>query len=194
MRAVRLFAFAILGALFSMSASAATVTCSGAGTATVAIDISSAVGSSCLTTGNGNVLDGSSDPVNDLGYLTLDATHTLIPLVVPLTFTGVGATSGSFSFTADPLYEHYVLGFQAFTAAPNPDYFAFALADLIVSGTWLLSSGDNTITRAILYGQLAQNEITPVPLPGAVLLFGSALLGFFGFSRARKRLQIPATA
>jgi len=37
---------------------------------------------------------------------------------------------------------------------------------------------------------------TPVPLPGAVLLFGSALAGFFGFSKLRKRLSThePAAA
>jgi hypothetical protein len=37
---------------------------------------------------------------------------------------------------------------------------------------------------------------TPVPLPGALLLFGSALAGFFGFSKLRKRLSTnePAAA
>lgn len=32
---------------------------------------------------------------------------------------------------------------------------------------------------------LAGIEISPVPLPGAAILFGSALLGFFGFKRRR---------
>src|SRR5690606_17059292 len=122
--------------------------------------------------GNGNVLDGSNDPVNDLSYLTLDTTFSS-PGLVPLTFTGAGSTSGNFSFTPVAAYENYVLGFQVFTAAPTPDYFAFLLADIITSGTWSISSGNNNLVHAILYGQLA-GDITPVPLPGAVLLFGSA--------------------
>ena len=39
-------------------------------------------------------------------------------------------------------------------------------------------------------------DAIPVPLPGALLLFGSALAGFFGFSKLRKRLSThePAAA
>ena len=50
------------------------------------------------------------------------------------------------------------------------------------------------ITEIILSGNrdffsdyaVAGIEVSPVPLPGAVFLFGSALLGFFGFRRFRK--------
>jgi hypothetical protein len=33
---------------------------------------------------------------------------------------------------------------------------------------------------------------TPVPIPGALLLLGSALAGFFGFSKLRERFRRPA--
>jgi len=62
--------------------------------------------------------------------------------------------------------------------------------------SWLLNSGSNTLTLGILYGKLAEVTVTPVPLPAALVPFGSALAGFFSFSRLRERLfnRMPATA
>jgi len=185
MRFIPLTALAFVSALFITPAAA--LTCGGV--ATVTLTLSTDVGSTCLTPGNGNVLGGGGDPYVALGYVILDTTTTIG--LVPLTLT-----SNTFAFTPNALYDSYALGFQAFTAVPKPDYFGIALAEGIISGGWLLTSGGNSLTLAVLYGQLAEVTVTPVPIPAALILFGSALAGFFGFGKLRKRFAArePATA
>jgi len=45
---------------------------------------------------------------------------------------------------------------------------------------------DGSTTAGGFTGELFVTEISPVPVPAAAWLFGSALLGFFGFSRRKK--------
>jgi hypothetical protein len=187
MRTILFLAIASLSALLSVTSNAATVSC---GDSDSSITLTTSIAGVCHDTGNGNSLNGVNDPVNLAGWLTLDT--TLIAGVVPLTFSGT--TSGAFSFTPNSLYEHYLIGFQTDTPNPKPDWFVIALAETITSGTWQLLAGTSPVTRAILYGQVAEVVVAPVPLPAALVLFGSALAGFLGFSRLRQRFSRPAVA
>ena len=189
MRFIHLIALAFVSALFASPATA--LTCGGA--MTVTLTLSTDVGTTCFAAGigNGNNLGGGGDPIAALGYEILGTSSSS----GDLSFSFSGTTGGTFSFVPDAEYEHYILGFQATAASPKPDHFAFALAELITSGSWSVAgAGNNVITGAFLYGQRVAEEITPVPLPAALVLFGSALAGFFGFSRLRERFRRPAVA
>ena len=59
-------------------------------------------------------------------------------------------------------------------------YYETGFSDNLVSTITFLSPDDGFSDYA-----LAKIEISPVPIPGAAILFGSALLGFFGFKRRR---------
>jgi hypothetical protein len=194
MRMFHLIALAFVSALFVSPAGAATVQC---GTATDYVSITTDIAAVCGGSGTGGNLNGINDPVNALGYTTLDITPT--GGIIPLTIS-TGGTSGSFSFGPTTGYEHFVLGFQTSNDQPNPDWFYFFLADTITSGTWSVvdavggPAGLAVLERAILYGQVAEVVVAPVPLPAALVLFGTALAGFFGFSRLRERFSRPAVA
>jgi len=189
MRFVRLIALAFVSALFVTPAAA--LTCGGA--MTVTLTLSTDVGSTCFAAGigNGDNLGGGGDPIAALGYEILGTSSSSGDLL----FSFTGTTGGTFSFTPNGQYEHFIIGFQATAASPKPDHFAFALAELITSGSWSIAgAGANVITGAYLYGQLAEVVATPVPVPAALILFGSALAGFFGFGRLRARFSRSAVA
>jgi len=193
MRLISLIALAFVSALTVSPASA--VTC---GTATDYVTLTTTIASTCGDSGEGNNLNGINDPVNQLGYTTLDVTPT--GGIIPLTVSGIGGSSGGFSFGPTTGYENFVLGFQTSNNQPNPDWFYFFLAATITSGTWSITDpvggpgGLAVLERAILYGQVAEVVATPVPVPAALILFGSALAGFFGFNRLRERFRRPAVA
>jgi len=69
---------------------------------------------------------------------------------------------------------------------------AWALIDVIGNNTIpfhtaLLTAGQYILQINTLPGQLSiSTQISAVPLPGALWMFGSALLGFLGFSKRRK--------
>ncbi len=70
-----------------------------------------------------------------------------------------------------------------FYSGPNP----------LAGGFYATGFAGNGITELVFSGYLdkfsdyavAGIDVTPVPLPGAAILFGSALLSFFGFKRRR---------
>lgn len=72
------------------------------------------------------------------------------------------------------------------------NYAYLAVSDL-VGGFYNTDFSGQGISSIIFSGNLdgfsdyalAGIKISPVPLPGAAILFGSALLGFFGFKRRR---------
>lgn len=183
MRTPLLVAFALLSVLSSTPASAVVVQC---GSATDYASLDTTIASTCGGSGNGNNLNGINDPVNGLDYLTLDITTTagLVPLTI-----STGGTSGSFSFGPTTGYDSFVLGLQTTNSAPNPDWFYLLLADSITSGSWLISGAGAVLTRAVLYGKIAQVDVhvSAAPIPGAFFLFGSVIAGYFGFGRLRKR-------
>lgn len=73
------------------------------------------------------------------------------------------------------------------------DTFYFTATSSATGGFYDTEFYGNNISSIILSGNadwfsdyaLAGIEISPVPIPGAAILFGSALLGFFGFKRRR---------
>ena len=64
----------------------------------------------------GNSLNGTSDPANGLGYVTLDSATDAGPYDGLLTVTGLGGTSGSFTVNNSLFpsgFTSFVLGFSA---------------------------------------------------------------------------------
>lgn len=184
-KAATVFAVLTAAGLFAGPAGAATVSCPNT-TATSDREFTLVTSQAALVIlcRDGNSLDGTSDPVNDLGYLTVDTSADLTTGLAPgsLTFTGAGTTSGSFSFIAPLGYYNFVIGFQANPVGNiSPDQAAFLLPAGVTSGTWNITSTDNnlgSVQRAILYAQ-------PVPLPAAAWLLLSGLLGVGVFARRR---------
>lgn len=69
--------------------------------------------------------------------------------------------------------------------------FSFLLSSVGASFSQFMTAGIWTMVSTSLDGTApmpnsATTSVSAVPLPGAALLFGSALMGFFGFSNRRK--------
>jgi hypothetical protein len=142
--------------------------------------------STCLAFGPGN-LSGNNDAVNQLGYITLDKSDDTTSGVLEgiLTFTPpTSGLSGTFSFTPNPGYTNYVVALKSGEGQADPDWAAFSLVNGVTSGSWSIS-GRQELSHANLYAQL-------VPLPGAVLLFGSALAGLAWMRRRQTNDPIAA--
>ena len=162
----------------ALPANAGTISCGGA----VQVTLNTSTTATCNAFGDGNNLDGVNDPLNQLGYVTLDTNSTvgLIPLTISL------GNSGSFAFTALSSYTNYVLGLQTSPSAPKPDYFSFNLPSGVVSGTYSINDTGTVAIGAVLYGLAAQ--VAPVPgpvvgagLPGILMV----LAGVIGWRRRR---------
>jgi hypothetical protein len=181
-------AFGVIG---SLPTSASTLTCPSGGIGTtisnsgVTLTYTSAGTPTCGPFGNGNPLNGGgSDPVNSLGYLTLDTTSSVGPLTLTMT---TGATSGTFSFTTTG-YQDFVLGFQGGTANTNPDYFSFYLPSDVTSGSWAINSTNGkTLSLGLLYGHTAAVGETPAPAALPLFATGLGALGLLGWRRKRKK-------
>ncbi|MEZ5564756.1 MAG: hypothetical protein R3F24_04230 [Gammaproteobacteria bacterium] len=178
--------FAMLGSSIA-SAAPVSVMCPGtASTAdrefTITTDPGSAV---CLASAPGN-LNGNSDAINALGYITLDKTDDLTTGALPQSLTATpptGGLSGTFSINA-PGYTNLVIAFKSGQGTLDPDWAAFTLPDGVTSGTWAIS-GQQALSHANLYGQV-------VPVPAAVWLFGSAI-GLLGLARRNGDLDLAGT-
>jgi hypothetical protein len=107
-----------------------------------------------------------------------------------LTVTGIEALSGTWSINATLLsaYSSFLLVFKSGEGTLNPDWAAFSLANIggIISGTWAILTGTQSLSHVSLYGIIGP---ALVPLPGALLLFGSVLAGGAGFAGWRRRRQ-----
>ena len=145
---------------------------------------------------NGNALDGTNDPANVLGYVTLDSATETGPNDGLLTVTGIDGTSGTFTVNSVLFpsgYTSFVLGFSATVAQVNPDSYLFSLPAGVFSGAWSITTGDpsklGSLTRAYIYGMPA-----PVPLPAAAWLLLSGLAGVGVVARRRTRSEARLTA
>jgi hypothetical protein len=172
-----LFATIALLAAGAVNALPVAVNCPGtAGTGDREFTVTTDPGTvTCLLTGTGNI-NGNSDDINDLGYITLDKSDDLITGAFPGSLTATPPTSGlsgTFSFNA-PGYTDFVIAFktgQGGNPDLDPDWAAFSLPNGVTSGDWAIS-GQQQLSHANLYGKV-------VPAPAAVWLFltGFATLG-----------------
>src|SRR5688500_13272450 len=112
-------AFVLAGTLgFGGSAFAGTVSCTGDRVFSISgtLVISGPGGTaSCLTTGTGNI-SGNNDPINLLGYTTLDKSDdgaTYAGTANELTITGSGTTAGTFTIVFPAGYTNFVLAFKS---------------------------------------------------------------------------------
>lgn len=89
-----------------------------------------------------------------------------------------GTKSGNWSIDLTKLtgFSDFAIGLKA-----GNGYGVFALGD-DTAGTWSISKD---ISHANLYGKTSSPGPTPVPLPAAAWLFGSALLGIGGIGYRR---------
>lgn len=179
-------------------ANAATVSCPGtAGTGDREFALTTATAATCIASGPGNI-NANADAINLLGYVSIDKsdnTDDYVGVDGELSVTGTGALSGSFSFTAPAGYFNFVLGLKSGNGPLDPDWVAFLLPAGILSGTWEILTGSQSLSHANLYAQLCprggcgnnQDPPGPVPLPGAVWLMGTVLAGSAGIRRWRNR-------
>jgi hypothetical protein len=181
-------------------ANAATVSCPGTAATTdreFSVTTAGLTTATCIASDEGNI-NGNGDAVNGLGYVTIDKsdnTTAYVGVDAELTITGTGALSGNFSFTAPAGYFNFVLGLKSGEGQLNPDWVAFLLPAGILSGTWAILTGNQSLSHANLYAQACprgvcgndQDPPNPVPLPGAVWLMGTVLAGSAGIRRWRNR-------
>lgn len=155
------------------------------------------IGAVCLGSGTGNLTGNpASDPVYGLvsgGYVLIDksddTTSGTIPNAALTTVAGsmTAGTAGSFSISA-PGYQNLVVGFHFGEGSPsdaalNPDWFAYSLPNGTTRVDWSILAGDGAksnpgLSHVNLYG-------SPVPVPAAVWLLGSALAGVMTVKRRK---------
>jgi hypothetical protein len=178
----KLFAASIV-LLIAMPAQAATCpdpTITGTGMVTVT---TTPTDSTCLTYGGagvdlssfGLVLLDSSDPDEDSDLLE----GALTILEVPE--TGIPEGKGTFSISGVSGYTNLTLVVKDGNLN-GLQWGAFTLAAL--SGTWSLQDADGDY-HGLSHGEL-WGSVSAVPVPAAAWLFGTALIGFIGFSRRTK--------
>jgi len=93
--------------------------------------------------------------------------------------------SGSFSIAGDAGWQ-YLIAFKTGVAARDPDWMAFLLPRGVTSGEWSIS-GQQSLSHVRLWGGLVDEPVVPqVPLPAAVWLLGSGLLGLLALGRRRR--------
>lgn len=141
----------------------------------------------CLTSGTNNLNPGVGTAGTGLlaGYTVLDTTSTNSPL----TYTGVGQNSGTYTLQSGiwSSFSSLVLALVSYIPGGedqqnvNPDWYAFVLPSSSTSGSWSLAgAGINTLDRAILYG------VAAVPLPAGIVLLGGGL-GMLAMLGRRRR-------
>lgn len=97
-----------------------------------------------------------------------------------LTIVGTNTTSGTFAIVAPGFFD-LLLVLKSGNGVLDPDWAAFLLGAL--TGDWSIS-GNQALSHASIYGRVFDNAV--IPLPPAVILFGTALVGMTILGRRRR--------
>ena len=176
-----------LGVCAVNSAHAVAVNCPGTAVTTDReFTLTTDVASICLASGTSNI-NGNGDPINNIapGYLTLDKSDdglVYLGTLDELTVTGIGTTSGMWSFVAPDGFSSFVLALKSGEGQLNPDWAASQLADGTTSGSWSVSGSQN-LSHMNLYAHVP-GPIVGAGLPG--LIIGCTAL--LALARRRRRL------
>ena len=168
----------IAGVFLVATMPAQAATCPDQVTSTGTVTVNTTPASSCFATGTGSIdlsplvlLDKSDD--NTSGLLEGVLTITELP--------ATGSGKGTFSIGATPGYTDLTLVIKDGNLG-GLQWGAFSLGAL--TGTWSLEDASGKL-KALSHADL-WGSVSPVPVPAAVWLFGTALIGFIGFSRRTK--------
>jgi hypothetical protein len=176
-------------ALASQTVTAGTATCPpGAGStdSQIGVTLTDPANPTCFAYGDG------SQPIVPAGYTVLDKsddTETGVGTGTEGALTGTSngstldltsGTSGTFSIDQSLVegWTNLLVVFKRGNA--NPDWAAFTLDGLFAGGWFMVPDGSLELSNAQLWG-------SPVPLPAAAWLFGSALLGMAGIGYRRRQ-------
>ena len=177
---------------FASSAQAAEVFCpAGAdstpslGERSFSVTTTSGPDAECFASGEGN----NPDPIA-AGYVLIDKEEDGSVEAAGIVVTGLGGTSGTFSFNVSlwSSYSNLIIVFKSGVGQADPDWAAFDLDPLTVGGSWNIyndaEGGDQSLSLASLYGLPGT---TTVPDGGATL--GLLGLGMLGLGYLRRRRQ-----
>ena len=201
---------AVAAALCAGTASAA-MTCPDVGGPGIRLFRLEAAGALCWDYGSGNVpnkIDGPNQdvilgtPIVDDGVLQLPSGFSLLDKsdsggdLFDGMLTGshnlTDGHSGTFSIDGDSA-SSYLIVFKTGVAKMNPDWVAFLLPAGTLTGSWSFN-GQQSLSHAAVYGAIRDDRAVPaVPLPAAVWLLGSGLLGLLGLGRLRRQSAGDAT-
>ena len=95
---------------------------------------------------------------------------------------GSAIWTASMSSTSDLLFYSFIFNQAEWVATGTPGFETNAFYTLVVGA----HGGSGSVADAVAYNVLVTTS--PVPVPGAVWLFGSALMGFLGFGRRKQQV------
>lgn len=179
----------LAGALIANGAAAADIPCKAVSATINYMQVSDTTVSACLDAGVGNL---TGNPANDLflngagaGQVPAGKSDGTNPFNISFSQTSSsGPTStGTFSFDSSFWDNHNIgsIGFKFGTGNKPDEWFVYSLVNGVSSGEYTFFNVNGT------GGGLSHvNLYSDVPLPAAVWLFGSALLGFAGVARKKK--------
>ncbi|HYF58188.1 MAG TPA: PEP-CTERM sorting domain-containing protein [Burkholderiaceae bacterium] len=200
MTSIRFASFVAAATLgLAAPAQAAWVSCPGTAVVTDReFRLDTAPASICLASGNANIQGDNasqdqflSDPAF-AGWSYLDKDPGASPTGgLPesvFSFTGLDATSGTFSVAASlwATYADLAIGFKSGGGGATPTWAVFQLADGVTGGDWSILSpgnGQQSLSHAVLYGS-GRQDTTTVPAPAGLALLG---IGLAALVVARRR-------